>query len=113
MRRLRQTRLPTRAPHHLSEALASRARASFTCLHQKDAKGERTPAEAQLFGRALTNSARRGLTHASHAVARTAHPSRLVCMRAVMDWYAHYKLLTFKLTALPGRRPAASLSDLI
>ena len=82
MRSLRQTRLPTRTPHHLSEALASRARASFTCLHQKDAKGERTPAEAQLFGRALTNSARQGLTHASHAVARTAHVSRLACARA-------------------------------
>ena len=81
MRSLCQTRLPTRTPLHLSEALASRARASFTCLHQKNAKGERTPAEAQLFGRALTNSARRGLAHVSHAVARTAHPSRLACVR--------------------------------
>ena len=39
----------------------------FTCLHQKSASGERTPAEIELFGRALTN---------------------------MMVWYSHPKLLT-------------------
>ena len=50
----------------------------FTCLHQKDASGERTAAEAELFGRALTN---------------------------MMVWYSHGKLLTLKLTELPSGYP--------
>jgi hypothetical protein len=50
----------------------------FNSLHQKSASGERNAAEAELFGRALSN---------------------------MMIWYSHYKLLTLKLTQLPPGYP--------
>ena len=51
----------------------------FASCFQKGPNGEeRTPIEATLFSRALTN---------------------------MMDWYAHLRLLTFKLTKLPEGYP--------
>ena len=50
----------------------------FVSLHQKDQLGERTDAEAKLFGRALSS---------------------------MMIWYAHPRLLTLKLTKLPQGYP--------
>ena len=50
----------------------------FNSLHQKSASGERSAAEAELFGRALSN---------------------------MMIWYSHRKLLTLKLTKLPPGYP--------
>ena len=50
----------------------------FTCLHQKSASGERTPAELSLFNRSLSN---------------------------MLDWYSHPSLFTLKLTKLPPGYP--------
>ena len=52
---------------------------SFLSLHQKDANGERTPAEAALFGRSLS---------------------------WLSEWYAHPSTLVLKVTALPEGYPA-------
>jgi len=67
------------------EIFVAKGNATYGCFYdfgsifQKGPNGEeRTPIEATLFSRALTN---------------------------MMDWYAHLKLLTFKLTKLPEGYP--------